>query len=208
MGNLLEKWKIGKIEKQLYLCQTSSNHCQFFSHIVKFDFVIRKYFLWNCCDWDYQTCLRVFEKSDENWDFEAPTSFSISDLTFKRFRCLCVRLRFRYWRCGFSVSWSQGANRLKYSAGQVKPQNKIVAFLINWFLNFYWIQYFAAVLKYLCDLWHNILTWSTLDSLKVTSLRRNRHCSCKEGSCVNLNTWWGMKFHFFEMVSWSDRVLN
>ena len=27
-------WKIGK----LYLCQTSSNHCQFFSHIVKFDF--------------------------------------------------------------------------------------------------------------------------------------------------------------------------
>ena len=85
-------WKIGK----LYLCQTSSNHCQFFSHIVKFDFVIRKYFLWNCCDWDYQTCLGVLEKSDGNWDFEAPTSFGISDLTFKRFHCLCVRLRFRY----------------------------------------------------------------------------------------------------------------
>ena len=30
LGNLLEKWKIGKIDKQLYLCQTSSNHCQFF----------------------------------------------------------------------------------------------------------------------------------------------------------------------------------
>ena len=34
LGNLLENWEIGK----LYLCQTSSNHCQFFSHIVKFDF--------------------------------------------------------------------------------------------------------------------------------------------------------------------------
>ena len=38
LGNLLEKWKIGKIENQLYLCQTSSNRCQFFSHIVKIDF--------------------------------------------------------------------------------------------------------------------------------------------------------------------------
>ena len=63
MGNLLEKWKIGKIEKQLYLCQTSSNHCQIFSHIVKFDFglgnnfcgtvtsfiLLRKFIL---CFWD------------------------------------------------------------------------------------------------------------------------------------------------------------
>ena len=119
LGNLLENWEIGK----LYLCQTSSNHCQFFSHIVKFDFVIRKYFLWNCCDWDYQTCLRVLEKLDGNWDFDAPTSFGISDLTFKRFHCFCVNLRFRYWRCGFSVSWSQGANRLKYLAGQVKQDS-------------------------------------------------------------------------------------
>ena len=47
LGNLLEKWKIGKIEKQLYLCQTSFNHCQFFSHIVKFDFGYG-FFLWNC----------------------------------------------------------------------------------------------------------------------------------------------------------------
>ena len=38
LGNLLEKWKIGKIEKQLYLCQTSSNHCKKNSRIVKFDF--------------------------------------------------------------------------------------------------------------------------------------------------------------------------
>ena len=30
LGNLLEKWKIGKIEKLFYHYQTSSNHCQFF----------------------------------------------------------------------------------------------------------------------------------------------------------------------------------
>ena len=153
MGNLLEKWKIGKIEKQLYLCQTSSNRCQFFSHIVKFDFGLGNIF----CG---IVVIGIIRHVWGSWKNRMETGISrrqhLSDFTFKRFRCLCVRLRFRYWRCGFSVSWSQGANRLKYSAGQVKPQNKIVAFLINWLLNFYWIQYFAAVLNYPCDLAQHI----------------------------------------------------
>ena len=42
LGNLLETWEIGKIVKQSYLCQTSSNHCQNFSHIVKFDLGLGK----------------------------------------------------------------------------------------------------------------------------------------------------------------------
>ena len=149
LGNLLENWEIGK----LYLCQTSSNHCQFFSHIVKFDFGLGNIF----CG---IVVIGIIRHVWGSWKNRMETGISrhqhLSDLTFKRFHCLCVRLRFRYWRCGFSVSWSQGANRLKYSAGQVKPQNKILAFLINWLLNFYWIQYFAAVLNYPCDLAQHI----------------------------------------------------
>ena len=145
-------WKIGKLENYIF--------AKLVPIIVNFFHTLWNLILWLGNIFCGIVVIGIIRHVWGSWKNRMETGISrrqhLSDFTFKRFRCLCVRLRFRYWRCGFSVSWSQGANRLKYSAGQVKPQNKILAFLINWLLNFYWIQYFAAVLNYPCDLAQHI----------------------------------------------------